>query len=56
MQYAMGLKLNFKRRVTIGTLSGNTMVGIREYYEDKKTGDMLPGKKVFFPSSLSYPP
>ena len=32
------------------------MVNIREYYEDKKSGDMLPGKKVSppppFPPSL----
>lgn len=32
------------RRVQISSFKGNTMVGIREFYE--KDGKMLPGKKV----------
>lgn len=39
-------KLSGKRRVTIDNFKGNTMVNIREYYEDKSSGNMLPGKKV----------
>lgn len=36
------------RRVTIDEFKGNRMVNIREYYQDKSTGAMLPGRKVGF--------
>ena len=37
-------QLSGKRRVQVTEFKGNTMVGIREFYE--KDGKMLPGKKV----------
>ncbi|KAL8912901.1 MAG: hypothetical protein Q9171_002195 [Xanthocarpia ochracea] len=33
------------RRVNISEFKGQRMVNIREYYEDKSSGAMLPGKK-----------
>ncbi|KAL8767032.1 MAG: hypothetical protein Q9209_006326 [Squamulea sp. 1 TL-2023] len=33
------------RRVNISEFKGQRMVNIREYYEDKNSGAMLPGKK-----------
>ncbi|KAL9614797.1 MAG: hypothetical protein Q9167_000707 [Letrouitia subvulpina] len=38
-------ELTSKRRVTISEFNNKTMVNIREYYEDKNSGKMLPGKK-----------
>ncbi|KAL8645267.1 MAG: hypothetical protein Q9210_006806, partial [Variospora velana] len=38
-------KLSNNRRITISDFKGKTMVDIREYYEDKSTGEMMPGKK-----------
>ncbi|KAL9003680.1 MAG: hypothetical protein Q9188_003461 [Gyalolechia gomerana] len=39
-------EISDKRRITIDSFKGNMMVNIREYYEDKNTGNMMPGKKV----------
>ncbi|KAL8689026.1 MAG: hypothetical protein Q9218_005204 [Villophora microphyllina] len=33
------------RRINISEFNGQRMVNIREYYEDKNSGAMLPGKK-----------
>lgn len=33
------------RRVSISSFKGKRLINIREYYEDKKTGEMKPGKK-----------
>ncbi|KAL8798854.1 MAG: hypothetical protein Q9182_006332 [Xanthomendoza sp. 2 TL-2023] len=33
------------RRITLDEFRGSTMINIREYYPDKTTGAMLPGKK-----------
>ena len=41
----MQRQLTGKRRVTIDTFNGKTMINIREYYEDKNSGEMMPGKK-----------
>ncbi|KAI4170861.1 MAG: hypothetical protein LQ343_004625 [Gyalolechia ehrenbergii] len=38
-------QISDKRRITIDSFKGNMMVNIREYYEDKNTGNMMPGKK-----------
>ncbi|KAL9037464.1 MAG: hypothetical protein Q9214_005693 [Letrouitia sp. 1 TL-2023] len=38
-------QLTGKRRVTVSEFNNKTMVNIREYYEDKSSGKMLPGKK-----------
>jgi hypothetical protein len=40
------LKANGTRRVTVSDFKGQTLVSIREYYEDKESGQMKPGKKV----------
>ncbi|PVF99377.1 PC4-domain-containing protein [Serendipita vermifera] len=34
-----------KKRVTIRKFKGNTYVDIREFYEDRDSGEMKPGKK-----------
>lgn len=39
-------KITPTRRVNISEFKGQRMVNIREYYEDKNSGAMLPGKKV----------
>ncbi|KAI4164838.1 MAG: hypothetical protein LQ342_001471 [Letrouitia transgressa] len=38
-------QLTGKRRVTVSEFNNKTMINIREYYEDKSSGKMLPGKK-----------
>ncbi|KAL9625665.1 MAG: hypothetical protein Q9204_007785 [Flavoplaca sp. TL-2023a] len=38
-------EITSNRRVNISEFKGQKMVNIREYYEDKKSGAMLPGKK-----------
>ncbi|KAL8711668.1 MAG: hypothetical protein Q9225_007086 [Loekoesia sp. 1 TL-2023] len=38
-------EISDKRRVTIDSFKGNIMVNLREYYEDRNTGNMMPGKK-----------
>lgn len=37
-------EISGKRRLQLSEFKGNTMVGVREYYE--KDGQALPGKKV----------
>jgi len=39
------LGLKSKKRVTVRKFKGNTLVDIREYYEDRDSGEMKPGKK-----------
>lgn len=39
-------EITSNRRVNISEFKGQRMVNIREYYEDKSSGAMLPGKKV----------
>ena len=39
-------QITSNRRVNISEFKGQKMVNIREYYEDKSNGAMLPGKKV----------
>jgi len=34
------------RRVTVSEFKGSTMIGLREYYVDKGTGQHKPGSKV----------
>ncbi|KAF2445957.1 PC4-domain-containing protein [Karstenula rhodostoma CBS 690.94] len=41
----VALKANGTRRVTVSDFKGQTLVSIREYYEDKESGQMKPGKK-----------
>ncbi|KAK7183296.1 transcriptional coactivator p15 family protein [Paraphaeosphaeria sporulosa] len=41
----VALKANGTRRVTVSDFKGQTLVSIREYYEDKSDGQMKPGKK-----------
>ncbi|KAL1597138.1 hypothetical protein SLS60_008720 [Paraconiothyrium brasiliense] len=41
----VALKANGTRRVTVSDFKGQTLVSIREYYQDKESGDMKPGKK-----------
>ncbi|KAF9733417.1 hypothetical protein PMIN02_008851 [Paraphaeosphaeria minitans] len=41
----VALKANGTRRVTVSDFKGQTLVSIREYYEDKADGLMKPGKK-----------
>ncbi|KAL8750860.1 MAG: hypothetical protein Q9199_006805 [Rusavskia elegans] len=38
-------EITSNRRVNISEFKGQRMVNIREYYEDKSSGAMLPGKK-----------
>ncbi|KAL8647363.1 MAG: hypothetical protein Q9226_006460 [Calogaya cf. arnoldii] len=38
-------EISSNRRVNISEFKGQKMVNIREYYEDKSSGAMLPGKK-----------
>ncbi|KAL8852743.1 MAG: hypothetical protein Q9221_002373 [Calogaya cf. arnoldii] len=38
-------EITSNRRVNISEFKGQKMVNIREYYEDKSSGAMLPGKK-----------
>jgi hypothetical protein len=33
------------RRISSSSFKGKRYINIREYYEDKKTGEMKPGKK-----------
>ena len=40
-------EITSNRRVNITEFKGQKMVNIREYYEDKNSGAMLPGKKVY---------
>ena len=40
-------EITSNRRVNITEFKGQKMVNIREYYEDKTSGAMLPGKKVY---------
>jgi hypothetical protein len=40
--------------VKLNTFKGKQLIDIREYYEDKETGEMKPGKKGLFSLSLSY--
>lgn len=42
----MGEQLSNKRRVVVSKFGGNMLISIREYYEDKNSGDMKPTKKV----------
>ncbi|KAF8313097.1 PC4-domain-containing protein [Clavulina sp. PMI_390] len=39
------ISLGGTRRVTVRQFNGKTLVDIREYYEDKSSGEMKPGKK-----------
>ena len=39
-------EITANRRVNISEFKGQRMVNIREYYTDKGSGAMLPGKKV----------
>jgi hypothetical protein len=39
------LPLSSKRRVTLRYWQGKQLIDIREYYEDKKSGEMRPGSK-----------
>lgn len=39
-------EITSNRRVNITEFKGQKMINIREYYEDKNSGAMLPGKKV----------
>ncbi|KAJ4346612.1 uncharacterized protein N0V89_010543 [Didymosphaeria variabile] len=41
----VALKANGTRRVTVSDFKGQTLVSIREYYKDKDSGEMKPGKK-----------
>lgn len=44
------------RRVTVSEFKGSTMIGLREYYVDKATGQHKPGSKVSLSGSDSgYP-
>ncbi|KAL9030206.1 MAG: hypothetical protein Q9196_001650 [Gyalolechia fulgens] len=47
-------EISDKRRITIDSFKGNLMVNIREYYEDKNTGSMMPGKKGISLSLAQY--
>ena len=38
------MELSDSRRVTIQTYRGRRLVQIREYYKDKNSGEMRPGK------------
>ncbi len=38
-------ELSAKRRVTLRKFKSNILVDIREFYEDRVTGEDLPGKK-----------
>ncbi len=38
-------ELGGKRKVTVGSFKGKVLVNIREYYEDKNTGEEKPGSK-----------
>ena len=33
------------RRISLSSFKGKRLINIREYYEDKKSGEMKPGKK-----------
>lgn len=37
--------LGRSRRISLTSYKGSKLIDIREFYEDKKTGDMKPGKK-----------
>jgi hypothetical protein len=39
------IKSNDTRRITVSEFKGNTLISIREYYKDKESGVMRPGKK-----------
>lgn len=39
-------QLSNKRRVVVSKFNGNMLISVREYYEDKSSGEMKPGKKV----------
>ncbi|KAL8831901.1 MAG: hypothetical protein Q9170_005094 [Blastenia crenularia] len=47
-------EISDNRRVTLDSFKGKVMVGIREYYEDKTSGKMLPGKKGISLSLAQY--
>lgn len=40
-----GIDIGNNKRVTVDNFKGKMLVNIREYYEDKKSGEMKPGKK-----------
>lgn len=42
------IKLGKKKQVSVRKFNGVNLVDIREYYEDKATGELKPGKKVGF--------
>mmetsp|Transcript_31415 Transcript_31415/g.23334 ORF Transcript_31415/g.23334 Transcript_31415/m.23334 type:complete len:103 (+) Transcript_31415:19-327(+) len=37
--------LGSKRKLTVSVFKGRVLVNIREYYEDKNSGDLKPGSK-----------
>lgn len=46
-------KITSNRRISITQYAGKHMINIREYYEDKNGGGLLPGKKVRLPSRFN---
>lgn len=44
------VEITTNRRISITQYSGKHMINIREYYEDKNGGGLLPGKKVRLPA------
>ena len=39
------VELSHKKRLTVREYKGSVLIDIREYYEDRKTDEMKPGKK-----------
>ncbi|KAI3395032.1 hypothetical protein diail_1855 [Diaporthe ilicicola] len=46
--------LSGKRRIVVQKFQGNWYVSLREYYEDKSSGEMKPGKKGIMLSVDQY--
>lgn len=42
------------RRISLSSFKGKRYINIREYYEDKKSGEMKPGKKGITLNALEW--